>query len=95
MTVATLDTHEVVKDLLAAGFTDDQAEAVARNLRKARDLDFSTLATKVDIADLRGEMERFAVGSSEIKCEIIKWTFGVVGLQTLVILGTLIKLVKP
>ena len=105
MSVATLDTHEVVKDLLSAGFTDEQAEAVARNLRKAQDLDLSALATKVDIEKLRGEVEKLRgdLGGEiekvraeirETKSEILKWTFGMIGVQTLILLGTLIKLVK-
>ncbi len=53
MSLATLDTHEVFKDLQSAGFTDAQAEAVARNIRKAQDLDLSTLATKSDLEELR------------------------------------------
>ena len=43
MSLATLDTHEVVKDLQSAGFTDAQAEAGARNIPKAQDLDLSPL----------------------------------------------------
>ena len=62
MSLATLDTHEVVKDLQSAGFTDAQAEAVARNIRKAQDLDLSSLATKPDVekvrTDLTGEIQK-------------------------------------
>jgi hypothetical protein len=46
MALATFDTHELVKDLKAAGFTDDQAEAVTRAVKNARAIDFSDLATK-------------------------------------------------
>ena len=55
--LATLDTHEVVKDLLTAGFTDEQAAAVARNLRKAQDLDISSLATKTDLLVTKTELK--------------------------------------
>jgi hypothetical protein len=53
MALTTLDTHELVKDLKAAGFTDDQAEAVTRAVKNARDIDLSDVATK---ADLKSEM---------------------------------------
>src|SRR5712691_4302290 len=53
MSISSLDTHEIVKDLKAAGFTDDQAEAVTRAVKRAQDLDLSNLATRTDLAELR------------------------------------------
>jgi hypothetical protein len=49
MALTTFDTHELVKDLKAAGFTDDQAEAVTRAVKNARDIDLSDVATKADL----------------------------------------------
>ncbi|MGE0259610.1 MAG: coiled-coil domain-containing protein [Alphaproteobacteria bacterium] len=49
MAITTFDTHELVKDLKAAGFTDHQAEAVTRAVKNARELDVSELATKTDV----------------------------------------------
>ena len=40
--ISTLDTHELVKDLKASGFTDAQAEAVTRAVRLARISTFRT-----------------------------------------------------
>ncbi len=37
--ISTLDTHELVKDLKASGFTDAQAEAVTRAVRTAPEFD--------------------------------------------------------
>jgi hypothetical protein len=51
MALTGLDTHELVKDLKAAGFTDDQAEAVTRAVKHVREIDFSDLATKADMAN--------------------------------------------
>jgi hypothetical protein len=51
MALTGLDTHERVKDLKAAGFTDDQAEAVTRAVKHVREIDFSDLATKADMAN--------------------------------------------
>lgn len=44
-----IDTHEVVKELRAAGFSEDQAEAVTRVVRRAQDIDLSALSTKIDL----------------------------------------------
>jgi hypothetical protein len=48
LTVTALDTHEVVKELRAVGFTDEQAEAVTRVIRRSQDIDLSNLVTKTD-----------------------------------------------
>lgn len=64
MALTTLDTHELVKDLKAAGFTDDQAEAVTRAVKQAREIDLSDLATKADlkseVAGLRADIALLA-----------------------------------
>jgi hypothetical protein len=80
MTVATIDTHEVVKELKAAGFTEGQAEAVTKVVREAQSIDLSNLATKVDLA--------------ETKAEILKWMVSTIGIQTVVIIGAVVTLVK-
>jgi hypothetical protein len=49
MTLIAMDTFEVVKELKAAGFTEEQAEAVTRVVRNAQEIDLSTLATKTDL----------------------------------------------
>ena len=72
--ISTLDTHEVVKELKAAGFTDEQAEAVTRAVKKSQDIDFSDLATKGDLAALRAELK---TDSAELKAELIKWVVGI------------------
>ena len=46
MAITALDTHQTVKDLTAAGFTDVQAEALTQALQHAQQLDLSDLATK-------------------------------------------------
>jgi len=60
--INTLDTHELVKDLKAAGFNEDQAEAVTRVVTKARDIDLSNLATKTDLAELKADLVKWVVG---------------------------------
>lgn len=55
MTTA-IDTLQVAKDLQAASFTEAQAEALARLLRERQEADLSQVATKADLAALRGEL---------------------------------------
>jgi hypothetical protein len=78
MTLAALDTHAIVKDLRAAGFNEEQAEAVTRVVRQAQDMDLSALATKTDLA--------------ETKAEILKWMVSAIGIQTIVIIGAVLAL---
>ena len=88
--ISTLDTHELVKDLKAAGFNDDQAEAVTRAVAKGRDIDLSNLATKADLANLptKADLANFAtktdlanfatkVELAELKADLIKWVVGI------------------
>lgn len=91
MAVAALDTHELVKDLRAAGFTEDQAEAVTRAVKQAQNLDLSHLATKADLAELSAKVDRLSMRMdsfgtrmdgfatkaelADSRAEIIKWVF--------------------
>ena len=56
MTFTALDTHQTVKDLTAAGFSDSQAEALTQALRQVQQIDLSDLATKADLAAVRADM---------------------------------------
>ena len=97
MTITALDTHQTVKDLTAAGFTDAQAEALTAALRQVQQIDLSDLATKADVADLRKETEHgFAILRAELetkmaqhKAEVIRWVFGISIAQAATILAIL------
>ena len=91
MTVATIDTLEVAKELRAAGFTDDQAAAVTRVVRRVQDVDVSSITTRTDLAVLRADLEK---SLAETKAEILKWMVSTIGLQTVVIIGAVIGLIK-
>jgi hypothetical protein len=93
MNAVPSDTHEVVKELKAAGFTDDQAEAVTRVVRDARTVDLSNLATKADLAPFATKAD-LQVVLAETKVEILKWMVGTIGLQTVVIIGTVVALLR-
>jgi hypothetical protein len=81
--ISTLDTHELVKDLKASGFTAAQAEAVTRAVRMAQEFDVSSLATKTGIADLRPEI-------AGVGLRLVKWMIGV-GVAEALALGGMIS----
>jgi hypothetical protein len=97
MAISSLDTHEIVKDLKAAGFTDEQAEAVTRAVKQAQDIDLSNLATKTDLAELRAATKtdfaelRAATKTdlAELRADLIKWVVGVGFAQVAMILAVL------
>ncbi len=78
--ISTLETHELVKELKASGFTEEQAEAVTRAVRLAQDFDVSSLATKTDLAELRSEL-------ADVELRLIKWVIGVGVAAVLAITG--------
>ena len=80
--ISALDTHETVKSLTAAGFTDAQAEALTAAVKQAVDIDLSNIATKTGIADLRRE-------TADMKAELVKWVVGVGFAQVATILAVL------
>ncbi len=65
MVISTIDTHEVGKELKAAGFTDDQAKAMTRLVRRPQAIDLSNLVTEVhmvaiqvDLTTIRESLQR-------------------------------------
>ncbi len=57
--MVSIDTLAAAKDLQDAGFDPDQAEALARTVGK---LESEHLATKADLAGLRADLYRVALG---------------------------------
>lgn len=82
--ISTLDTHELVKDLKAFGFNDEQGEAVTRAVAKARDIDVSVLATKADLMNLATKVKL-----AELKADLIKWVVGIAFAQIATIIAIL------
>ncbi|HEY8030801.1 MAG TPA: hypothetical protein VIF02_00060, partial [Methylocella sp.] len=87
-------------------FTAEQAETLAEALGEASQGD---LVTKADFAELRTEIAEIkaelkgeiAAVRTELKAEIaavktelLKWTIGAIGVQTVVILGALMSMMK-
>jgi len=63
MVITALNTYQLVKDLRAVGFTDEQAETLTSVLRKTQDIDLSNLAaqdsTNRVIAAMKADFAKF------------------------------------
>jgi hypothetical protein len=81
MSSVAFDTLKLAQRLEAAGFPPKQAQDMASAIS---DTIIDTVVTR-EYLDLR---------LAELKAEILKWMFGVVGLQTLAILGGLTALLR-
>ncbi|HEY1259646.1 MAG TPA: coiled-coil domain-containing protein [Stellaceae bacterium] len=105
--IGGLDTHETVKSLTAAGFTDAQAEAVTAAVKSAVNVDLSNLATKTDLdalravtkADLGSVKGEIALLRAELeakiersKVEMIKWVVGI-GFAQVAMVAKLLRLI--
>ncbi|MBF0163292.1 MAG: DUF1640 domain-containing protein [Magnetococcales bacterium] len=94
MTAATItfDTHAFVKELKAAGFTEEQAEVQTRILSSVFKTHLDELATRRDLKELELTIKAELRKDIETaKAETIKWMFGVAAGQALFIV-TLLKL---
>lgn len=74
---AAFDTHATVKSLLHAGMSEAQAEALVAALRQIGESQTATLATKTDIADLRGEMKDLRGEMKDTEIRLVKWMIGI------------------
>lgn len=88
MAMAAYEAHEVLGQLKQADVPDEQARAFARIT--------SELATKADVEALRAAVKADrAADLAETKAVIRKWMLTTIALQTIVILGVLVALVRP
>ena len=111
MTVAAFDTLKFVRALRekaklsaeqAEGFADAIAEAIQSDLaskgdvhKVSQDIERTEASLK---SDLREQELRLEAKIEATKAEIIKWMFGTIGFQTLIILGAVIapaRLLQP
>lgn len=79
MTAITFDTHEFVKKLKEAGFTEQQAEALTETIKAAQGIDLSDLVTK---NDLTNELARLEI-------RLMKWGFAMLAGQGAIIVALL------
>jgi hypothetical protein len=100
--IGSLDTHESVKSLTAAGVTDAPAEALAAIVKRAVDIELPDIATKADLADLRRELSAEAADLrrelAELDLQLIKSVIGVGSAATLTVGGviwTAVQVLSP
>jgi hypothetical protein len=110
MSGLAFDSLAYARRLEAAGFTREQAEALAAEQAKLLD---ERLATKTDLeqtramlsrdiedtrASLSRDIEALRLSAkadlAETRADILKWVVGTIGLQTVVILGAVIALAR-
>ena len=89
------DNHRFVRNLVASGFTEKQAEALAG---EHVNLINSNLATKTDIESIRADIEalRLSTGAKieSAKFEMLKWMIGAMIAQSALIIGLTVALSK-
>ncbi len=82
MNAVPFDTLKLADRLEAGGFTAEQARAVA-----------SAMADTVSIADLATKAD-LAQQLAETKADILKWVVSTIGIQTVVIIGAVLALMR-
>ena len=74
MNAATFDTYAAAKRLRDAGFDERQAEAAVSMVRDAAGADRGQLATKADVAELKGGIEALRAatkaGLAEVRADL-------------------------
>jgi hypothetical protein len=105
MLAVAFDTLKLARKLESAGFPPKQAQdasaALAESITEWHSV--GNLATREDVltakADvqkemqaLRTDMQKLDAKISETKAEILKWMFGAITTQTIIIVGTLVAL---
>ena len=99
MTTITFDTLSTARRLREKGFPQEQAEAIADEMRINSSVDISHLSTKEEFATFKSELKADikALESSidtkiaTIKFEIVKWVVGASTASTIAIITTIIK----
>ena len=82
------DTHQFVKNLTDSGFTEKQAEALAKEQVQLLN---SNLATKVDIQAVKAELEAKIEAS---KVDLLKWMVMAMIAQATLIVALVVAFVK-
>lgn len=100
MTALAFDTLKFAQTLRdKAKFTPEQAEGLAAAISDATS---DQLATKADLREIRQELREMearleAKIDSKIdalRVEMLKWIIGAIGVQTVVLIGTMISLIR-
>ncbi|HXC89996.1 MAG TPA: hypothetical protein VNV18_07500 [Stellaceae bacterium] len=90
---ASFDTLRAARRLKEAGASDPVAEAIVTTIAEAREFDLSTLATKADLAALRGDVAGLRneidgkITATELR--LLKWMLGIAVAAVVAIVGAL------
>ncbi|MDE3016725.1 MAG: hypothetical protein KGI29_07420 [Pseudomonadota bacterium] len=98
MTAVTFDTLASVRRLKAHGIAQEQAEAIAEEMRAAHDSSRGELVTQIDLytvkTELKEEIAALRTDMAEMKAELLKWYIGIAMFQTVAFLGGIIAIAK-
>jgi hypothetical protein len=88
MALPAFDTHAYVKRLIAVGVPESQAEAqVELQTETLSEWVKERVATKEDIAQLKGDIQELNLKMAELKAEMIKWVLGISVAQAAIIIS--------
>lgn len=76
MSTVTFDTHDFIKELESSGFTEEQAEALARAQKRANETNLNELSTKGDLRELELRIEG--------RLNLLTWMLALVIITTVV-----------
>ena len=91
MLATAFDPLAAARDLKAAGFESEQAEALAAQLRVAAGADHADLATKADIAELKADIgalrreTKADIGALRTEFGSVRWAVGLIAAFVFVI----------
>lgn len=64
-----LDTHAIVKDIIASGIKEKSAEQIVKAIVDTKIYDMSEIATKVDLEKIQRDI-------ANVKANLLKWYIG-------------------
>ena len=88
MNAATFDTYAAAKRLRDAGFDERQAEAAVSMVRDAAGADREQLATKADVAELKGDIEALRAATKVDLAGLESRMYRALWIQAAALIGT-------
>ncbi len=93
MPIISFDTLKFARTPRDANAPQDQAEGIAKAFADATG---EQIATKTDVKELESRLKetelRLVASIADAKAETLKWMFGTIGFQTVIILGAVAAL---
>ena len=73
----SFDTHNEIKQLIANGIPEAQAEAITGTIKRAQDTHLEELATKKDVLEVKSEL-RNEITEVKGELKLIKWMLALI-----------------